>query len=188
MDNFAEQLVKKEISDSERIKNIVILILGLCLSAALILLALMIGHLLLTFVILIAAAAVAGGIILRHRNTKIEYEYTFTNGELDIDKIIAQAKRKEMLSIQVSKFAEFGKYDENTPEETEDMTVVIVSDNILSHEYYADFSHEDYGKTRLVFSPDERMLSSITDSLHPSIRNKAKNELKKRFVSELSSE
>ena len=92
-----------------------------------------------------------------HDKFRTEYEYTFTNGELDIDKIIAKKKRSEMLTVNVRKFTAFGKYEDGM-EETEDMTILLVSDNIASHEYYADFEHEDYGKTRLVFCPNEKML------------------------------
>ena len=105
----------------------------------------------------------------------MEYEYTFTNGELDIDKIIAQTKRKEMLSVSVGKFTDFGRYDVNTPEETADMTIIMATDNIAEHEFYADFTHEYYGKTRLVFAPNEKVVSNIINSLHPSIRNKIRN-------------
>ena len=58
------------------------------------------------------------------------------------------------------------------------MTVVISSDNIASHEYYADFQHEDYGLTRLVFSPDERILDNIKRYLPSNLRVKlAKEEI-----------
>ncbi len=42
---------------------------------------------------------------------KIEYEYAFTNGELDIDKIIAQRKRKRVFSASCRDFEAFGKLD-----------------------------------------------------------------------------
>ena len=51
-----------------------------------------------------------------------------------------------------------------------DMTVVIASDNIASHEYYADFQHEEYGLTRLIFAPDERILDNIKKSLPPQLK------------------
>ena len=55
-------------------------------------------------------------------------------------------------------------------DESEDMTVVIASDNIASHEYYADFQHEEYGLTRLIFAPDERILDNIKKSLPPQLK------------------
>lgn len=189
MDNFAEQLVKNNPTGSEKIRNIVCIIAGIAATvilAAYSLLSLNRG--LLTFILIMVAAALGFFTFLFIRNTKVEYEYTFTNGELDIDKIIAQTKRKEMLSVSVGKFTDFGRYDVNTPEETADMTIIMATDNIAEHEFYADFTHEYYGKTRLVFAPNEKVVSNIINSLHPSIRNKIRNELKSSYISDISTD
>ncbi|MDE5764933.1 MAG: hypothetical protein K2I00_08215 [Ruminococcus sp.] len=166
MDNFSEQLIRRELTKTDRMKKFFTLYGGILLTLILAVAGfLMLGQALISFILLILAAASGYGTFFLFRNTNVEYEYTFTNGDLDIDKIIAQSKRKEMLTVQVSKFTDFGKYNEQTPEETEDMTVIMVSDNIASHEYYADFQHEEYGNTRLVFSPDEKMLGNINRCL-----------------------
>ena len=90
-----------------------------------------------------------------------------------MDKIIARKKRIALLSVPVRTFTAFGKYTEDM-EETEDMTVVVASDNIISREYYADFEHTEYGKTRLIFVPDERMLENIKKALPAKIRSELK--------------
>ena len=74
-----------------------------------------------------------------------------------------------MVSTDIKKFTAFGKYTDGM-DESEDMTVVIASDNIASHEYYADFQHEEYGLTRLIFAPDERILDNIKKSLPPQLK------------------
>ena len=51
------------------------------------------------------------------------------------------------------------------------MTLVMATDNIISNEYYADFEHSEYGKTRLVFVPDEKMLGNIKKFLPAKLRN-----------------
>lgn len=186
MDNFAEQLVRKEPTGTDKIKSIMYLLSGIAVTIILAALGIIfLGKGLITFIFPVAAAAAGYATFFIERNTKVEYEYTFTNGDLDIDKIIAQTKRKEMLTIPVSKFTNFGKYDDNTPEETADMTVIMATDNIASHEFFADFPHEEYGSARLVFSPNEKMLSNIKKSLHPSIRNKVSQELQNSFISNL---
>lgn len=177
MDNFSEQLVKKEPTGADKLKNTSYLIGGILVTVILAVSGfIMLGRGIITFLLLIAAAAAGYGTFFLFRSTKIEYEYTFTNGDLDIDKIIAQTKRKEMLTIQVGKFTAFGKYDDNAPDETSDMTVIMATDNIASHEYYADFPHDEYGSTRLIFAPDERMLDNIKKSLHPTLKNKLRQE------------
>lgn len=186
MDNFAEQLVKKEPTGADKIKKMTYLVGGIAVTLILAALGIIfLGRGIITFILLVTAAASGYGTFFLFRSTKVEYEYTFTNGDLDIDKIIAQTKRKEMLTIQVSKFTNFGKYDEKTPEETSDMTVILATDNIASHEFYADFPHEEYGSARLVFSPNEKMLSNIKKNLHPSIKNKVSREVQTSYISNM---
>lgn len=187
MDNFAEQLVKNKPTGADRIKNFALVFIGLFACIALFGLGILtLGRGIISFVFFLAAIGAGFGTYFLFRNTKVEYEYTFTNGELDIDKIIAQTKRKEMLSVSVGKFTDFGKYTAETPEETSDMTVVFATDNIVEHEYYADFPHEAYGNTRLIFVPNEKVVSNIISFLHPSIRNKVKNDIKSSYLSDIS--
>jgi hypothetical protein len=69
----------------------------------------------------------------------------------------------------VKQFTAFGKYTDDVPD-SEDLTTVLASDNIASHEYYADFEDENYGSARLVFAPDEKMLSNVKRALSPKLR------------------
>ena len=181
MDNFAEQLVKHKPTGSDRMKTCIILILGMLLTF----LALIAGFVF-SFLLLFVAVAIGVGTFFLYRNSKVEYEYTFTNGELDIDKIINQTKRKEMLTISVSKFTSFGKYTNEIPEETSDMTIVFATDNIVENEYFADFQHESYGNTRLVFVPNEKMVSNIVKFLHPTLKNKVKKEMSNAYLSDIA--
>lgn len=174
MDNFAEQLIKKQMTKSDRIRHNIGIAIGVILTLFFLATTILtVGNGgLFSFLGVILAVFSAVMTYISHRNTKVEYEYTFTNGELDIDKIIAQSKRKEMLTVQVSRFTDFGRYDLSVPEEPDDMTVVYATDNIESHEYFADFQHEDYGSTRLVFCPDKRMLENIRIFLPRELKNK----------------
>lgn len=174
MDNFAEQLVSRNDTKSDKTRRIGTLISGTLFSLCLALLGLMqLGIPILSLMLFVLAAG--GGYVtyLLVQGGKVEYEYTFTNGELDIDKIIARKKRKELLSTEVRTFSDFGKYSDDM-EEPEDMTIVFATDNIASNEYYADFDHKEYGKTRLVFVPDEKMLDNIKKFLPAKLRNSLK--------------
>ena len=170
MDNFAEQLVKRAETSSDKTRKTALLVVGILLTAALAGFAvLQLGSPITAFVGLLLAAGAGYGTFFMYRNSYIEYEYAFTNGELDIDKITGKTKRTSMVSAEVRSFTAFGKYDENM-KETEEMTVVLASDNIAEHEYYADFTHAEHGKTRLIFAPDERMLENIRKSLPAALR------------------
>lgn len=172
MDNFAEQLVKKNETASDRNRRIVIAVCGILITVAMVFVSfIQLDKPVIAFLGMILAAATGYGTFFLIQGSYVEYEYTFTNGELDIAKIIAKKKRIEMLSTEVRSFTDFGKYSDDI-EESEDMTVVITSDNIASHEYYADFQHEEYGKTRLVFVPNEKMLEFIGRYLPAKLRAK----------------
>ena len=176
MDNFAEQLVKKNETSSDKTKRLLMTVGGTVLTAVLALFGFFtIGNPVLSLLGFLLAVGAGYGTFFIVQSSHIEYEYAFTNGELDIDKIIAKRKRKPLLSVEVRKFTDFGKYSDD-PEETAEMTVVISFDNIASHEYYADFQHDDYGLTRLVFSPNEKMLENIKRFLSGSLRSKLARE------------
>lgn len=178
MDNFAEQLVKKNETSAEKTKRTLITVIGIVGTVIFIAFGLlMLGNPVLSLLGFLLAVG-AGYLTFNNiQSSYVEYEYTFTNGELDIDKIIAKKKRKSLISVEVSKFTAFGRYSEDL-DEPENMTVVISSDDIASHEYYADFQHEDYGLTRLVFAPDERMTGNIKKFLPANVRSKfAKEEM-----------
>jgi len=170
MDNFSEQLVKRQRTSSDNVKRTVVIFGGIAVTLLLLAVSVaFLGSLISILGFLLAVAAVYI-IVTTIQSLDVEYEYTFTNGELDVDKIIAKRKRTELITAEVRKFTAFGKYTDDIPE-TDDMTVVLTSDNIASHEYYADFAHEEYGSTRLVFSPDERMLENISKFLPAKLRN-----------------
>ncbi|MDD6374627.1 MAG: hypothetical protein PUG07_02355, partial [Ruminococcus sp.] len=89
-----------------------------------------------------------------------EYEYTVTNGELDVDKIAGRRKRSHLLTVPVSKFTGFGFYTDQT-DDPSDATLFLCSDNTGENAYYADFTTEEYGTARLIFTPNEEMVQTI---------------------------
>lgn len=170
MDNFAEQLVKRSETSADKTKRLILIIVGVFFTIVIAGLAvLQLTKPIFAMLGLILAAVAGYGTYFAVQGSYVEYEYTFTNGELDVDKIVAKKKRTAMVSTDIKKFTAFGKYTDGM-DESEDMTVVIASDNIASHEYYADFQHEEYGLTRLIFAPDERILDNIKKSLPPQLK------------------
>ena len=106
MDQFAEQLVKKNNTSQDDLKK------GLLIAGAVLL---TLFSLYLTFFVAPIAVVLPVGIVylaiylLKIQN--VEYEYSCTNGTFDIDKILGQTKRVNMLSIDVSAFTMYGKAD-----------------------------------------------------------------------------
>lgn len=90
MDNFYEQLVATHKTGIYKLMNIGVYIFGLLSIISLALLPVFIIN------ILIAVACYFG-----KKKLYVEYEYAFTNGEIDIDKIVEMKKRKRVMNFQI---------------------------------------------------------------------------------------
>lgn len=159
-DTFAEQLVIKAHSSSDTVKKAFILAGGGIAMALLIKLCTV------SFFALLPAAVL--GVWVYHLLTglNVEYEYTITNGTLDIDKIIAQRKRVSMISADVRNFTAFGSYEE--ADESSNTTILAIGGE--EKLYYAEFKSESYGEVRLVFSPNEKILNCIKPYLSGNVK------------------
>ncbi|TYQ15082.1 UNVERIFIED_CONTAM: hypothetical protein Cloal_1489 [Acetivibrio alkalicellulosi] len=94
---------------------------------------------------------------------KIEYEYAVTNGELDIDKIINQKKRKRMFSASCREFSVFSKLDlEKHKNEISEIPQKIKAVSSMNSQNVYFFTANYKGKKSVVFfEPDERMLNAL---------------------------
>ncbi len=172
MDQFAEQLVRKTATSQDDLKK------GLLIAGIIVLTLL---SLYVTFFVAPIAVVLPVGIvylgIYLFRLQKVEYEYSCTNGTLDIDKIMGQVKRVEMLSIDVSAFTVYGKAEECAGSR-EDMTtfsatgVSLMGDADSAEEYYAEFEHPEHGTCCLYFTPDARLREALEPFLPRTLRKK----------------
>lgn len=160
MDVFVEQLVKKEASGKDWTLRILIGI-GMGVLTAVSLFVFLFVFPLLGLILFFGV--VWGGYYLI-TNTDCEYEYIVTNGEIDIDKIIAKRKRVRLITAKASAFEDFGDY-ENAPDTDGDVTTVSAvgeSPDGSGKVCYADFKHPSAGNVRLIFSPNEKVIEAIT--------------------------
>ncbi len=160
MDIFIEQIVSKKPSAKDTAGKIGIGTLSVLVSIALFLLLGTIG-------ILLAVACIYLGFYLSS-NFDVEYEYIITNGEIDIDKIIAKRKRKRLVTVKASAFERFGLLKEAPP--ADESTKIVASGFVSESDYYADFRHSKFGQVRLIFSPDEKSLEAIKPFIPRNIR------------------
>ncbi len=91
-DTFCEVLVSRRRGTPETVKAALAIIVGLVFSAVIILLVPMF------FIFLIPVWAL---VIFVVRMQKLEYEYIFTSGDLDIDVLIGNYKRKTRMSLSM---------------------------------------------------------------------------------------
>jgi hypothetical protein len=176
MDVFMEQVVKKTPTSRDKMLEILVKISAFALAFALCFASI-------AFFPYIAPLALFlgfGAVWLSFRLSKklqIEYEYAFTNGELDVDKIVAKSKRRRLCSVHIGTVSAFGKWNDDMEVEA-DSTMVIASDNSgKMDEYYIDFKYKDYGDTTLFFSPNAKMLELIV----PYLPREIKREFQKTY-------
>ncbi len=161
MDSFVEQLVTKKKTKGQ------IAAMVLTVALAVLLLA---GAVVLFFFIGIWAAAFAIAIfygawyLLTSQN--IEYEYCVTNGDIDIDRIVAQRKRERIVSVAGRKIESAGKYrPEKWVGRSIDRFVVAAPSAEEDNLYYFSYRSKKRGHTLVVFQPDDRVKQSLYEGL-----------------------
>ncbi len=162
MDIFVEQIVKKAPNSKDTVKK-VLLVLAMCLLTAVLALVMMFMPAFAGAALLLLCGVLYGGYYLI-TGLDVEYEYIVTNGEIDIDKIIAKRKRSRLITGKVSSFEGFGKYD-GAPEIDSSVTIVSALGTSLSgaetETWYADFTHASAGKVRLLISAEDKVVEAI---------------------------
>lgn len=115
-----------------------------------------------TMPIFFDAGAIYGAyVLIKSRN--LEFEYAVTNGELDIDKIIARSRRKRIFSASCKEFEILAKlksshYTQHIQNVSNKIKAVSSMD---SPDVYFALLNYNGEKTVVFFEPDERMLNSF---------------------------
>lgn len=161
MDIFVEQLVKKKKSTGQ-----ILAIVGtVFLALILLLVSLLLFRFLGAFAFLLVVAGFYGlWYLLTAQN--IEYEYCVTNGDIDIDRIVAQRKRKRIVSVSGKKIESAGRYlPEKWAGRGVDCTIVAAPSNREDNLYYFTYRSKKRGHTLVIFQPDERVRESLYENL-----------------------
>ncbi len=156
MDFFGEFIVKRKLKKSDYAISIAGFLLALVLTYIFTIFS---GYLLGFWLLLIAASWYGAYMLMKSRMT--EYEYTLTNSEMDIDKIMAKRRRKRVLSVDFKNAEicarindESFKTNVENPvgiQKTYDFTGICENDI-----YFADFQTSG-GKIRVLFQPSDSM-------------------------------
>ena len=150
---FVEQILKRRISISGLLLRVLsILIVLLCVLSMM-----WLGMLGFTLTVLLAYAA-----YMLWGYTSIEYEYSFLNGELSVDKIMGQRKRKSVAAYDI-KEAEI-----IAPVMSEQ--IIRASMNAVVKDYssgsnhgmvYAMIINNANGRTKVLFEPNEKVIEAM---------------------------
>ncbi len=152
-DVFNEQLVKKQKTSVDTLKMAAIwggaIILGFALT---------------TFVpyigVMLAVLVIWGAIFLSGRLSQ-EFEYSFTNGEMDIDVIYNQSRRKRAITIDTRKLLGMEKVKSKEQAVKGFDKVLDFSSGLPSEQLYALTYDVDHKKTRIFIEPNEQILKGI---------------------------
>lgn len=104
-------------------------------------------------------------------NQNVEFEYQMVQDTLVVSKIIDKRRRKTMVKIDVKNFDVMDKAEN---EEVAGMNFMKVYEacgdfNDKSNNYYAVYQHSSFGKTALVFTPNEKVLNAMKPYLKKDI-------------------
>mgnify|MGYP004644490161 FL=1 len=169
MDNFKEDIVGRH---SNVLPNILYALCWVCivafgLYAMLMLQVLMMQFDVTTLVIALLAAASAVLLFFMKDQLKLEYEYTFTNGSLDFAKVMRQAKRKELGSMNVKNVSACGHVAHDSfhrflsMKDVEKKNWFLNRDGNLFYFYYVKESK----KHMIIIEPSEEMVEMIRQYL-----------------------
>jgi hypothetical protein len=150
VDNFYEQLVVTHKTGIYKFMNVCVYIFGLIAVISMALIPVFIVSL------LIAVACFFG-----KKKFYVEYEYAFTNGEIDIDKIVEMKKRKRVMSFQIKEVELLAPEDSyyvkdftNKPSDIESFYPVTTDNKI-----YVAMITGGNRRTMLRFVPDDEFLN-----------------------------
>lgn len=156
MDSFFEQIVKKKKGFAEWAIVLVTLLLALALVALSWLMGIM--------PIIVTVGVVYGAWwLITTRN--VEYEYCVTNGDIDVDKIVARRKRTRLVSVSGRKIRALAPYDPAKPLGKFQRTVLVAPSVQEEGLWYFTYHSKKNGDTLVVFMPDDRVLGALYDGL-----------------------
>ena len=105
------------------------------------------------------------GMIVLLRRLDLEFEYTLTNGEMDVDKIMGRRSRKRLFTVDCRSFDILAPYKEEYRNEIESRSITSRID-VSSHSqapgrWFAVYNAKDGVRTLLIFEPNEKMLNAF---------------------------
>ena len=170
MDTFCEQILKQAM-DGKRIAIVAGTVCGVIALCVL-------SMLFLPWLFLPVAALSGFGIYWISSMQSWEVEYAVTNGEIDIDRIIARRDRKKLVRVRgekiesllpVAKMKSTGAYDR-----------VVMAARSKQTATWAFTYHGKMGATLVVFEPNDEVLDALCKGLSRTVRietDRARREL-----------
>lgn len=108
-------------------------------------------------------AAIFYGIYRFSKSKNIEFEYAVTNGDMDIDKIIAQKKRKRLFSGHCREYEIIAKVksDKYTQNYASIQNKVVAVTSLSDDDVFFLVAQYKGSRTIVYFQPNEKMMKSF---------------------------
>ncbi|MDR1565518.1 MAG: hypothetical protein LBS74_11230 [Oscillospiraceae bacterium] len=160
MDTFEEMLVRKRLELKEYL-----CFAGLFLGVPILAIVLfsVLSSIPLLSILALPVVVVLGFFAIRfNKNLLQEYEYSALNGELTVDVIYGQRKRKRLISLDVRKIEALEPYSEEKYGRSKLDTKIFAGRSHKPEELWvAEFRTEKEGHGLLLFSPDDKFLRGL---------------------------
>lgn len=168
MDTFFEQIVKKKKTAAEWGGIVATLLLAAVLIAVL----LVMNIPLLSPLLIIGVGYGAWWLVT---GLNIEYEYCVTNGDIDIDMILAKRKRKRIVSVSGRKVESLLPYDAALVNEKAYQRVVVAARSKKESGLWCFTYHsKKNGHTLVLFCPEQRVLKALFDGLQGPVKTQTR--------------
>lgn len=105
----------------------------------------------------------------------VEYEYSFVNGELTVDRILARSRRKHMLDVNVKTIHKLGYFNKSGINEHGIDTVKDFSSCRTDEDtVFACYKDESTGKNvMLLFTPNQKMIDAMKPYVSATVYREA---------------
>ncbi|HCW80437.1 MAG TPA: hypothetical protein DG942_04945 [Ruminococcaceae bacterium] len=155
-DIFVEQIIKKKMG----LKDYTAFLAVALMSVFVVFLTLKIPALFMIAFLIWIALFFADYYLITSRN--VEFEYSVTNGDITIDKIISRRKRKHVLSVDAHNISEMGKFKPDVINRKRVFKPYFTSiyDDGRDSWYFCAHSSKN-GNVLVVFNPEEKVLNAI---------------------------
>lgn len=153
MDIFVEQLIKKKLDGKDY------LIIAGIIAAGVILI---IASTLIPMISAIVLVGVCFGAYYLITSRNLEFEYSVTNGDITIDKIINRRNRKRVISMDAHNIDFMGRYDPKTHSGKNYAARIMVTESGDGKDAWCfSGNHPQKGSVLVVFNPNEKVLAAI---------------------------
>ena len=160
MDTFFEQLIRIKLNSKAKFMVGAIIFVDVLIVAFLLIFALAFAP---AIILLIVIAAIYGAYKLINMLV-VEYEYIYTNGDLDVDKIVAQSSRKRVVSIKCNEVEKYGEYKgQPAPGSVKNTFVFCNPDS--EGQVYLIARDRNLGMVMIVLAPEERLRAELEKAI-----------------------